>query len=146
MKRVQKAFGERRLVEVLRLLLPVLVIPMLSALVFYGTGVSLAGVMNSVAWMPPLFDASTFYRFGLVSAILGLFPGLWFSYEFIKQPAFSLELVYHSLFRVVYPFVAVILIYGLLALLGGFSQVSVSEDEWEGFQIFFGWLQKLFKR
>jgi tetratricopeptide (TPR) repeat protein len=146
MKRVRRAFGERRLAEVLRLLLPVLVVPMLSALVFYGTGVSLAGVMHSVAWMPPLFDASTFYRFGLVSAILGLFPGLWFSYEFIKQPAFSLELVYHSLFRVVYPFVSVILIYGLLALLGGFSQVSVSEDEWEGFTIFFGWLRKLLER
>ena len=145
-KWVRGGVSERRLTEVLRLVLPVVVTPILSALVFYGIGVSLARIMGGVTWMPPLFDASTFYRFGLVSAILGMVPGLRFSYEFVKQPAFSLELVYLSLYRVVYPFLAVILIYGLLSLLGWVSRASVSEDEWEGFRIFFEWLRRLLER
>ncbi len=146
MRWVWDALRGRRFAETLRLVLPVLVTPVLSALVFYGVGVSLARITDSVTWMPALFEASTFYRFGLISAILGVIPGLQFSYEFSKQPAFSLELVYLSFFRVLYPFLAVIVIYGLLALLNWALQVSVPEDEWEGFRIFFGWLKKLFER
>jgi hypothetical protein len=140
------AFGEGRFVETLRLGLPVIVVPLLSAVVFYGIGVSLASVMSRVVWMPALFDASTFYRFGLISAALGLFGGLLFSREFVRRPAFDLELVYLSLYRFALPFLAVIVIYGLLALLSWASQVSVSEDEWEGFRIFFGWLRRLWER
>ena len=124
----------------------VLVTPVLSVLVFYGIGMSLARGMSALAWMPPLFDASTFYRFGLVSAILGVFPGIRFSYECIKRPVFSLELVYVSLYRFAFPFLAVLLIYGVLVLSTWISQVSVSEDEWEGFRIFFSWLRRLWER
>ncbi|MCP4541389.1 MAG: tetratricopeptide repeat protein [Chloroflexi bacterium] len=145
-KWVRRALRGGRLVEALRLGLPVVMAPVLSALIFYGIGVSLARVMDRVTWIPSLFNASTSYRFGLISAILGMLPGLQFSYEFIKQPAFSLELVYLSLWRIAYPFLAVILIYGILALLSWALQVSVPENEWAGFQVFFGWLQKLFEK
>ena len=145
-KQVWDAVGKGRFAEALRLVLPVVVVPVLSSLVFYGIGVSLARGMSLVARMPPLFDAASFYRFGLVSAILGLFPGLGFSYEFIKQPVLSLELVYLSLYRFARPFLAVILIYALLALLAWVSQVSLSEDEWGGFRIFFDLLRWLWKK
>jgi tetratricopeptide (TPR) repeat protein len=143
--RVQAALGQGRLVEVLRLVLPVLVTPVLSALVFAGIGISLATWMDTLAWMPPLFDASTLYRFGLLSAVLGLVPGLRFSYEYVQKPVWSLELVYVSLHRFVVPFLAVILMYAALALLAWISQVSVPEDQWEGFRIFFGWLRRLWE-
>ncbi len=145
-KWVGGAFGEGRFVGALRLVIPVIVTPVLSAIVFYAIGVSLARVMSLVAWMPDLFDVSTFYRFGLISAVLGAFAGLQFSREFVRRPVFDLELVYLSLYRFSLPFLAVILIYGLLALLSWVSQVTVSEDEWEGFRIFFGWLRRLWER
>ena len=130
----------------LRVVLPAIVVPVLSSLVFYAIGVNLARGMSLVARMPPLFDAASFYRFGLVSAILGLFAGLGFSYRFIKQPVINLELVYLSLYRFVRPFMAVILIYALLAVLAWVSQVSLSEDEWGGFRIFFDLLRRLLEK
>jgi hypothetical protein len=146
LRRVREALSAGRYVETLRLALPVVVVPVFSVLAFYGIGVSLAGGMSNLAWLPAPFDASTFYRFGLVSAILGLFPGLQFAYEFIKRPALTLELAYLSFYKYVRPFLAVILIYTVLVLLTWISQASVSEDEWEGFQIFFSWLQRLWEK
>jgi hypothetical protein len=80
-----------------------------------------------------------------MSAALGLVPGLWFSYEFIKRPVFNLELVYLSFSRYGSPFLVVVLVYVVLVLLAWISQTSVPEEEWEGFQIVFGWIRRLWE-
>ena len=145
MGRTWAAFTEANYAEAAGLLLPVVVTPVLSAFVFYGIGISLARGMSNVSWLPPLFDASTFHRFGWACAILGLFPGFQFSYEFIKQPLITLELVYLSLGRFTCPFLVTVLIYAVLTLLAWVSQSSISADERASFQIFLILLQRLWE-
>jgi tetratricopeptide (TPR) repeat protein len=142
---VRVALGGAKYVEALRLVFPAVVLPVLSAFVFFVIGVSLARCTSGVAWLPTLFDPSTFYRFGLISAALGLVPGLRFSYEFIKHPVFNLELIYLSFSRYGSPFLVVVLVYVVLILLSWISQTSVPEEEWEGFWIFFGWIRRLWE-
>lgn len=142
---VREALDGAKYGEALRLVFPAVVLPVLSAFVFFVIGVSLARCTSGVAWLPTLFDPSTFYRFGLISAALGLVPGLRFSYEFIKRPVFNLELVYLSFSRYGSPFLLVVLVYAVLVLLSWILQTSVPEEEWEGFQIFFGWIRRLWE-
>jgi tetratricopeptide (TPR) repeat protein len=142
---VRGALGRARYGEAAWLVFPAVVFPVLSAFVFFVIGVSLVRCTSGVTWLPTLFDPSTFYRFGLMSAALGLVPGLWFSYEFIKRPVFNLELVYLSFSRYGSPFLVVVLVYVVLVLLAWISQTSVPEEEWEGFQIVFGWIRRLWE-
>ena len=142
---VREALGGARIGEALRLVSPVVALPAVSAVVLYVIGVSLVRGMSDVAWLPILFDPSTFYRFGLISAVLGLIPGVRFSYEFIRHPVLNLELVYLSFSRYAFPFLAVVLVYVVLVLSAWILQISVPEEEWEGFRIFFNWIRRLWE-